>query len=164
MIPVDGVAGFGLQCPYGSVGAPQGAKIQLWDCPISMERVGLTKPLEALFLSADCKKKFLSVRMDKRRMDSNWEVLPDGSFFATVDGGTATLLADGPGRGECTTALTADVSGKLECNDQDKVTIRLETVWWMNKPFDTSMRIDGKRCEIPSSCYMYSAATLHQCQ
>lgn len=164
MIPVSGVAGFGGHCPYGSVTPPSGAKLQLWNCPIGLNRLELSQPLDALYLQADCKKKILTVRMGERRLDTAWAVMPDGSFFITVDGGLARLNADGPDRGSCSTPLTADISGRLDCGDRDKAKISIETTWWMGKAENpATLALANPQCQLPSSCYLYAATTVSQC-
>jgi hypothetical protein len=133
-IPVAGVAGFGSQCPYGFIEDPFPAKLELWNCPIGIEKAELIEPLKPLYFQVDCKKKTLSIRKPNRTMDTAWEIMPDGSFFMTVDGGMAMFKSDGPGRGKCHAPLTVDVMGKVDCtNDRDKVDINVESVYWLSK-------------------------------
>lgn len=169
-IPVTGVGGFGLQCPFGSINDPKAVKLQLWGCPLDLDTLTLTQPLKALYLSVDCKKKLMSIRMENRTMDSLWEVMPDGSFYMTVDGGVAHLASTGGNRGACSTPLTAVLMGKVDCTDLDKAKIRLETVWKMGQPAPAaSPNPDAAppppdTCGLPKSCYLYSITKLNQCE
>lgn len=137
-IPVVGVAGFGSQCPYGFTEDPFPARLELWNCPIGVEKVALAEPLRPIYFQVDCKKKTVNVRKENRTMDTAWEIMPDGSFFMTIDGGTAKLQSDAPGRGRCDTPLSVDLIGKIECKDRDQVDIQLESVFWLARKFENA--------------------------
>lgn len=158
--PVIGVAGFGVQCPYGFNEDPVATKLELWGCDLGLERLELVEPLTPLYLQVDCKKKLVSVRKPNRAMDTSWEILPDGTFFMTVDGGAAQLKSDGPGRGSCTSPLSVNLIGKVECADRDKVTISMESIYWLGKKETTQ----PSTCKTPKGCYLYSKTELKQCQ
>jgi hypothetical protein len=191
--PVVGVAGFGSQCPYGFTEDPFPARLELWNCPIGLEKVELSEPLRPLYFQVDCKKKTMSVRKPNRTMDTAWEIMPDGSFFMTVDGGMAKLNSDGPGRGKCGTPLSVDLMGKVDCSDRDKVNIKVESVFWLakknennnprnvgvpgmpvgepNPSMTPSPAVPGEatenetlpECKVPPSCYFFSKTTIKQC-
>jgi len=130
---VNGNAIFGSQCPYGSLSKPQAAALNLWDCPLGLKTVDLAQPLRPIVLQADCKKKILVARTLDGTLDTSWEVLPNGEFSFSIDGGYATLKDDGKGNAGCSVPLVADLSGKLDCSDRDKVKISVETVWWLDR-------------------------------
>lgn len=164
-IPVIGVAGFGSQCPYGFNQDPTATKLELWGCSLGLDEVELVKPLTPLYLQADCKKKLVTVRKPERAMDTSWEIMPDGTFSMTVDGGTAQLKSDGPGRGACSAPLNVNLMGKVDCADRDKANITLESIYWLNKDAATPQPIAGvKECKTPKGCYFYTKTTLKQCQ
>lgn len=209
MLPVNGQAFFGSQCPYGSVPPPFAADLEAWSCPIGVKPLQLAEPMQPLVLQADCTKKYISVRTQNRRVDSSWEVMPDGSFFITLEGVAVKLGRDGAGNSNCTVMASVDVSGKLNCGDRDKVKIDFETVWWLGQrpptpqasaspgvtplpsplassipsptpqpmpsprpgrsphPLDLTTfanSASGTTCKMPVGCYLYSSATINQCQ
>lgn len=134
MKKVIGSAKFGNQCPYGSVIPPQPVPLELYDCPLNVRQVELTKPLQSFILQVDCKKKTLDIRSDDRSVvPTSWEVMPDGNFYLSMNAGTAYLAEDGAGNKNCTTPLAADLWGKIDCQDRDKAKIRVQTVWWLDK-------------------------------
>jgi len=134
-VEVNGVAGFGSQCPYGTFSRPNSAKLNLWDCNIGRSSVELVEPLRALIFQADCKKKLITVRTLDGKLDTTWEVMPNGSFFFSIDGGTAKFRDDGAGNANCASSMSTDVFGKIDCANRDKVVINFESVWWLGKPY-----------------------------
>lgn len=164
LTPVDGVAGFGIQCPYGTISHPNAARLEAWNCSLGLERLQLEQNIQPLFLQADCKKKLLSVRMDNRVLDTMWEVMPDGSFFITLEPGMIQFRSDGPGRSSCFSPATLDLMGKLECSDRDKVKIKFESIWWLGKTRNAALLQRPDTCRIPEGCYLYSQAQAQQCQ
>jgi len=130
---VNGAAPFASQCPYGSFSKPVAAKVNLWNCNLGIGRVDLVEALRPLVIQADCKKKLISVRSTDGKLDSLWEVMPDNTFNLTVDGGRAILKDDGSGNLNCATNLSAEMFGTLDCADRDRVTIKFETVWWLDR-------------------------------
>lgn len=134
MKKVVGSARFGNQCPYGSVIPPQPVAIELYDCPLNVPQVELTKPLQSFILQVDCKKKTLDIRSDDRSVTpTSWEVMPDGNFYLTMNAGRAYLAEDGAGNKNCSTPLMADLWGKIDCQDRDQAKIKVQTVWWLDK-------------------------------
>lgn len=130
MTRVAGNAIFGSQCPYGTFPDPRPVPLTLWECPIGMHTVELTESLQPLILQADCKKRTMDVRGTNRSHPSNaWEIMPDGTFFFSVDGGSARLKADSSGRQNCSVPLSADLWGKVECDNRDQAKIKVETIW-----------------------------------
>ena len=163
-IPVKGNASFGSQCPYGSVSSAKPVKLGLWDCPLGLDAVELSTPPQPLFLSADCKDMTMSVRTGDRTLDSFWEVLPDGSYSVTVDVGAVQLRSDKKSGGSpCTTFTQAEIWGKLNCKDRDKVEIEVHTLWWLGKGKKTT-GFTGRECSLPASCYLAADTTVRQCQ
>ncbi|MGK5082278.1 hypothetical protein WDW37_03155 [Bdellovibrionota bacterium FG-1] len=134
-VPFKGEARIGGQCPTGFNVSPVLVPLELWDCPLRIKPVELTEPLTPLLFSADCNRKVLTIRTQERSIDTNWEFLPDGSFFITLEGLNAKLKDDGEGNKDCTTSLTADIWGKVECGTgRDPKHIKFETTLWLNKP------------------------------
>lgn len=143
-VPFKGSARFGSQCPYGSYVSPQEVPLELWSCPLGLSEVELAQPLAPLVLQVDCKKRIIDVRGDPRsRQTTTWEVMPDGSFFFAFDAGMGQLKSDGSGNSNCSVPLLANMWGRLDCTDRDRVTINLETVWWLDKVMDTSGPFPG---------------------
>ena len=130
---VKGNASFGSQCPYGMDAFPKSVDITLEDCPIELSEVELVKPLPPLVLQADCIKKTIDIRgiTPASYPATNWEFMPDGSFYFKVDGGSATLRNDGAGNANCTLQMTAEMWGKVDCTHRDKAVIKVETLWWL---------------------------------
>lgn len=129
-----GAARFGGQCPYGTFAPTQEVPLELWNCPTGLPLVELKGPLEPLILQADCKKKTLDVRGPVRSLNATtWEVMPDGSFYFTLETGSAILKNDGAGHSNCSVPLSANFWGRIDCTDRDKAVIRIETVWWLAK-------------------------------
>jgi hypothetical protein len=130
MIRVAGNAIFGSQCPYGTFPEPKPVPLTLWECPIGMSKVELVEPLQPLILQADCKKKTMDIRgTDRSHPAGAWEVMPDGSFFFSVEGGKARLKQDSAGKQNCTVPLTAELWGKVECDSRDQAKIKIESIW-----------------------------------
>src|SRR4051812_47640571 len=69
MIPVQGAASFGTQCPYGTYSQPKPAKLELRDCPLKITKLELAESPRSLIFQADCKKKLLNIRSADRRVD-----------------------------------------------------------------------------------------------
>jgi hypothetical protein len=168
MKPVVGEARFGSQCPYGFYSEPRVAEIGLWDCKIPLDSVELAEPMSPLLLSADCKKKILTIRTADRRVDTSWEVMPDGTFNITLDGLSARLRRDGPTGSQCVSYLTTEVFGRVDCKDRDKAAIQFDTMWWLNKGARPAAAVPGaaneRACSFPSSCYLHSSGTIRQCE
>lgn len=163
--PVIGVAGFGSQCPYGFNEDPTASRLELWGCDLGLDRVELAEPLTPLYLQVDCKKKLVSVRKPNRAMDTSWELLPDGTFFVTVDGGKAQLKSDGPDRGACWTPLSVNLMGKVDCADRDKAVTTMESIYWLGKSDSASEQpVSAGQCRTPKGCYFYTKTTVKQCQ
>jgi hypothetical protein len=149
---------FGSQCPYGSIADPKPTQLVAWDCPNLSGPIQLLEPVQPMIFMADCKKKTIAIRSGDRKLDSAWEVMPDGSFYVTVDGWSTRLKSDGNGHSNCLANMATDVIGKLDCKDRDKANIDVEAVYWLGK---------GKKpseCKIPSGCYFHAVGTVRQCQ
>ncbi|HAR43722.1 MAG TPA: hypothetical protein DCS07_13995 [Bdellovibrionales bacterium] len=149
---VNGNAVFGSQCPYGSLSKPFASKLYLWDCPLGLDTVDLVQPLRPIVLQADCKKKIIVARTLDGALDTSWEVLPNGTFSFSIDGGYATLRNDGRGNANCSVPLTAELSGSLDCADRDKVKISVESVWWLDR---LAPKPTANPSAIPSSAPTY---------
>jgi hypothetical protein len=129
---VVGKAQFGSQCPLGFYAPPTQVPLELWTCPIGLDPVVLQEPLAPFVLQVDCKKKIMDIRgMDRSSSPSTWEIMPDGSFFFKVDGGTAKLSDDGSGHKNCSIPLFASLWGKVDCKARDQAVVDLETTWWL---------------------------------
>jgi hypothetical protein len=166
--PVDGMMTARTQCIYGAPSEPRAARMELWSCPLAVERLQLTEPPKTLAFSVDCKKKLLTIRnLERGSLDTLWEILPDGSFSVSMPGGPITLGNDGKGSA-CATTTELEVTGKVNCQDRDKAEILFETVWRMgpqpNSTVTTELPAGARQCELPTGCYLYSSAKLNQCQ
>jgi hypothetical protein len=170
MAELRGYAAFGTQCVSGFNTDPKAIRLELWSCPINLKVVEMSEPLQPLYMQADCKTKVLTIRSQDRRIDANWELMPDGSFYITQDGLSAKLKDDGSGMGECVTPLSMDLWGKVECNaaSPDRAKIHLETVMWLNNAGTATAPLPGAKCRAlppPSEkkCYFHATTTLNQC-
>ncbi|MGK5089324.1 hypothetical protein WDW86_17370 [Bdellovibrionota bacterium FG-2] len=129
---VVGNAMLASQCPYGMSTQLVPVNLGLWDCPLEGKKIELSKPLRGMIIQADCYKKVIGIRTSDGSLDTSWEVMPDGTFFVAVDGGTIDLKADAT-REACSSPLTAEFWGKLTCADRDKVDITLHIDWSFQK-------------------------------
>jgi hypothetical protein len=133
-VQVMGNARLGSQCPLGTFASPQDIPIELYSCPLGLPKVELNEPLTPIVLQVDCKKKTIDVRGGIRSLNATtWEMMPDGSFYFSVDGGKAVLKDDGMGNTDCETPLTAVMWGYADCTDRDHAKVHVETVWWLGK-------------------------------
>jgi hypothetical protein len=160
-----GIAGFGIQCPYGYVEEPTAAPLDLSDCPGA--QITLSQALEPIILSADCRGKNLTARTSDRTVDSTFEAMPDGSFFLEMPAGYA-LLNNG-----CKIPVVADMAGVMNCgaltaNNYDQVDISIDAVW---KTAPTPAPSSGfvapaaaPGCALPPGCMLHASTTIHQCK
>jgi hypothetical protein len=169
-----GIAGFGIQCPYGYVEEPTATQVALVavdanndyvSCPGA--QIQLAQALEPIILSADCKGKNLTARTSDRTVDNTFEAKPDGSFFLEMPAGYA-LLNNG-----CKIPLVADMAGVMSCgaltaNNYDQVDISIDTIW-KNAPtpapssgFTPQPAAAG--CAIPTGCMLHALTVVHQCK
>lgn len=163
MTVVEGTGAFGSQCPYGSISDPKPVRLGLWDCPIGQDPLELKRSPTPLIFQADCKEKTLAIRTADRAVDTFWKVMPDGSFLTTIEAGLVQLADDGAGNRDCNAYAQAEVWGKLDCTDQDRVTIHVNTLWYLakgKKPDGAS----GRDCHLPASCYLHASGKVNQCQ
>jgi len=160
---VQGAGAFGSQCPYGSIAEPRPVRLGLWECPIGQDPLELKRSPSPLIFQADCKEKTIAIRTADRTVDTFWKVMPDGSFLTTIDSGLIQLAEDGEGNRNCNAYPQAEIWGKLDCTDQDRVTISVNTIWWLTrgkKPEGAS----GADCRLPKSCYLHAEGKVRQCQ
>jgi hypothetical protein len=187
--PVDGLSAFGSQCPYGDVGGVKPLRLQMWNCPVGAGTIKLTEDIQPLYLQADCKTRILNVRSLDRRVDTSWYFLPDGEFDVVVDGVSAHLKTDGSGHDNCNAPLAINISGRVMCGpegpNQDKATIKFQSVMWAGKRLNTQgnspvvapsttpglppppapERVNvPNQCNLPASCYFYTQSEITQCQ
>lgn len=163
MTQVEGAGAFGSQCPYGSISDPRPVRLGLWDCPIGQDPLKLTRSPSPLVFQADCKEKTIAIRTADRQIDTLWKVMPDGSFLTTIDMTPVQLADDGSGQRRCNAYPQAEIWGKLDCTDQDRVVIKVDTIWWLargKKPEGTT----GPDCRLPRSCYLHATGSVRQCQ
>src|SRR5262249_8256337 len=141
-------------------------KLELLECPVRFSPLELQEPLQPLLVQVDCDKKLMTVRSADRRVDHTWNVMPDGSFTLTADGGLATLKRDTVGA-TCQTPVTAELWGKVNCVDKDRATIQVKANYTLGKATksDTGAALPAitTACQLPAGCFMYSAATIKQC-
>jgi hypothetical protein len=170
-----GVAGFGIQCPYGYVEEPTATQVSLVTvdangnyAPCPNAQLELTKALEPIILSADCRGKNLIARTSDRTVDNTFEAMPDGSFYLEMPAGTAVL------NNGCSIPLVADMSGIMSCgsltaNNYDQVDISLDAIW---KTAPTPVASPGAAaparpaagCVLPAGCMLHSSIVVHQCK
>jgi len=163
-IPVQGVGGFGSQCPYGEIGDPKPVQLQALNCPISNTTLTLEKPLLPLILQADCTKYEVTVRsLVDTRIEARWKALPDGRFFFTMDAGVATFQNDGAGHSDCQTPVEVSVQGLMTCRDRDHVQLQVDATWFPGQSMGTAETLTGPKCALPSSCVLHGFTTLNQC-
>jgi hypothetical protein len=139
-ISVNGAEGFSTQCPSGTIEPVTPiTNMQLYNCPIGVDTLQLTQPLEPIYLQADCQKKTITARTLDKRIESAWETMPNNSFYFTLGMGTdgqdnrlrASLASDGSGgHSNCTTPLTVAIDGSMDCTNPDKPIIHFETTMW----------------------------------
>lgn len=189
-LPVNGLVGFGSQCPYGTFGEMRPFRTQLWNCPISVGTVEFTRDLTPLYVQADCRARILNVRTPDKKIDTSWYFLPNGEFDIILDGVSAQLKSDGSGSADCNAPLAMNIFGRVNCGsgaDQDKATISFQSVMWAGKklngqgsspvvqpsstpnslppPPSTERTAVTNPCKMPSSCYFYTEVKdLKQCQ
>ncbi len=189
-IPVNGLVGFGSQCPYGTIGEMRPFRTQLWNCPIGPSTVEFTRDMTPLYLQADCKSRILNVRTPDKAIDTSWYFLPSGEFDIIVDGVSAQLKADGSGSTDCNAPLAMNIFGRVTCGDgvdKDKATIAFQSVMWAGKKLNgqgnspvvlpspspsgippappRERTVIANPCKLPSSCYFYTEVKdLKQCQ
>ena len=135
MSAMKGFAAFGTQCVSGFNTDPKAVKLELWSCPTGLKTLELAEPIQPLYFSADCGRKALTIRSYDRSVNANWELMPDGTFYITQDGLNAKLKDDGAGDPNCSTPLSMDLWGQVDCTSQntDQAKIHFETVMWLNK-------------------------------
>ena len=174
-LDVNSKAQFGNQCPDGSWVDPLPADLEAVDCGLAIPKVTLSKPLDPLMISADCTKKFITIRSSQPGgLDSTWEVLPDNSFDFNIDGGKLTLTDDGRGHPDCLLPVAVNIFGKLNCANRDKITIDFTANWIAGKldpasysiiPFAKLHPDSGEvYCQVAPSCYLSAATKLNQCK
>ncbi|CAK9249832.1 unnamed protein product [Sphagnum jensenii] len=169
-----GIAGFGIQCPYGYVEDPTPTQVSLvtidangyyQDCPNT--QITLSQPLESIILSADCKGKNLSARTSDRSVDNTFEAKPDGSFYLQMPAGYAQL------NNGCQIPVTASLSGQMTCgsltaNNYDQVDIAVDSVWTPTPAPSSSPSslpaAPAAGCSIPAGCMLHAFTTVHQCK
>lgn len=141
---VNGVAGFGSHCPQGSITPVKPVRLQLWNCPIGSGTVTLNDPIKPIYFQVDCKNRLISARTQDKSIDTTWNMMPDNSFYFTLDGKnsqTVQLRSDGNiGEANCNVALSSDYFGTVDCTDPDAAKIHFEAVMWANRPQVTTPR------------------------
>lgn len=187
--PVDGLAAYGSQCPYGDVGDVKPLRLQMWSCPIATNNIHLNEDIEPLYLQADCKARILNVRTLDHKVDTSWYFLPNGDFDVVVDGVVAKLRSDGSGTNNCNAPLAINLMGHVQCGtegpNQDKATIKFQSVMWAGKRLNTQgsnpvvapsstpglppppvadRTTITNQCKLPASCYLFTQSELKQCQ
>jgi hypothetical protein len=187
--PVDGLAAYGAQCPYGEVGSIKPLRLQMWNCPIGVGTLRLNQDLTPLYFQADCKNRILNIRTLDHKVDTSWYFLPDGEFDVVVDGVVANIKDDGEGSSNCNAPLAIEVSGRVNCGpvgpNEDRATIQFQSVMWAGKRLNTQgtsplvqpsptpglppppVSVGPKisnQCKLPSSCYLYTQSEIKQCQ
>lgn len=144
--------GFGYHCGQGFYSDPQLTDLELWACPLPLASVELAHPLQSIIFQADCRKKTLDVRSPNHSFEAmTWEVMPDGNFNFTMDGGKAQLKSDGSGHLDCGTPVSTEMWGRIDCSDPDKPVIHVESLWWLDKPFDNSANSGGAPTVSPTA-------------
>lgn len=140
----------GTQCPYGMVAPGQPGRLSLKGCAGVLDEVELL-PSSALYFSGDCAQKTLAVRTADLRLDSLWQVLPDDSFNLWIS--SVPLLLGRAGGSACSVGADLHISGRLNCRDQDRMTIE----------FDRFSLEELGKCGLPASCRLEARPVLRQC-
>jgi hypothetical protein len=164
-VPVQGVAGFGSQCAFGSIKDPTPIPLQSQNCNIHQKSIHLSQPLLPFILQADCAKMEITARtISGTRIENRWNALPDGRFSFAMDAGNAMLADDGAGHSGCETPLVLEVNGLLNCKDRDHAEIQVDATWHMGQTMPgTTPRLDSIACSLPSGCALHGFADLNQC-
>jgi hypothetical protein len=149
--------------------------MKLSNCRSEAKYLQLANPLPEILFQADCAKMTLAIRTMDGKIDSFWNIMPDGSFATPVDLGRAqemTFASDGTNRGPCVANTTLEVRGKVACTEnRDRATIQLDVISFEFSP--GSSRSTGSRgssserplrpCQIPQGCTLSTRAQLKQC-
>ena len=177
--PPDGsikVIGNGMastQCLlFGTMEEPKPYKLKLWECPLNIKSVELTKLPQTLVFAVDCKRKQLSVRstdLPPDNLDSLWDLLPDGTFNVEFPGGLTVFKEDGAGHSDCISFPTIELRGKADCSKPDHPFMKDTYIFW-NIGKSTRPRT-GKwatgtlnECKFESKCYLGTTTDLKQCR
>lgn len=132
-LPVNGDVYFSESCIYGWVGTPFKVGMEAWDCPIHQPALELMESPPAFVLQADCKKKQLAIRTADGKINSFWNLMPDGTFSIDIDGPKLRLRKDADGNANCATPAQINFTGKIVCKDDDRADIEVETLWWLDR-------------------------------
>ncbi len=175
--PFRGSASYRAQCPlYPTMADPRPVALELWDCPIGVDLVEMTRPPRALVFEANCKDMLLKVRSTDRQINEVWAPMPNGVFSMSFDGGSIGLKDDGTGAGECVTSTLAEIRGRVNCDsgDPDRARLEIEALWWMGKKVENSGVAEAgagrgaraRKCQLPANrkCYLYTQSVISQCQ
>jgi hypothetical protein len=162
-----GVAGFGVQCPYGNVEEPHGVQLDSSSCPVQGGRVQLSAPLQSIILQADCKSRLVTARTGDRTFDGTFEAAPDGTFSFTMNNAGYATLKNG-----CKVPLSAQLTGFMKCNGSganfDRADINVDSTWSIRKvnltPGTATSTDADPTCALPPSCSLHAATTVHQCK
>jgi hypothetical protein len=143
VVSVHGAEGFSTQCPSGTIEPVTAVNnMGLYDCPIGVDKVDLDQPLTPIYLQADCKKKVIVARTFDKTIDTEWEMMPNNTFYFTLqlessgedNRERAVLRSDGNGgHSDCTALLTSAYDGDVDCTNPDKPVIHFETTMWPNR-------------------------------
>jgi hypothetical protein len=94
--------------------------------------------------------------------------MPDGSFNITQDGLEAQLTGDATGTANCSTPISMDLWGQVDCTGstpRDQAKVRFETVMWLNKvPQGATAPHSQPQCTLPAAkCYFHAISSVNQC-
>lgn len=170
---VNGRAGFGSQCPGGTISDPLPAKLALYDCPGAADPMELIEPPQELMLQADCKERTIAIRSapgSRKKIDTLWKIFPDNTFSVKITGDW-TIIRDSASRGgSCVSYTAMDVWGTVNCPPEgspnlDQAEIHVNVDWWLGKGNRPDVGApDAPECRLPKGCHLQSKATIAQCR
>lgn len=134
VLPVDGTASFGSQCPRGYIAPPQPAPLEFVSSSSSLNHLELSQALSPIVFQIDCKKNTLDIRgMSRTAQASTWEFAPSGQINFSIDGGRVHFKDDGRGNLNCSTPALIEIQGKVDCSQGDNPIIRAHVFWNLGK-------------------------------
>ena len=155
----------GTLCPLGTVSKPVNGGFTLRNCRIGVSEVALSEPPVQIYLSADCAEKTIGIRTADGTVDTLWQTLPNGSFAVVIPGFRTQLGPDGSGNAQCLSLMTMEISGKVDCQERDILSIRVDSMrLWMKVPSpEESAIFQIPGCQLPMGCRLETNLDLRQC-
>lgn len=164
----EGKITLATQCPYGMISETVSGPLALAGCPVSGPALIVEELSGPILFSGDCREKILAIRTADLRLDSLWQVTPDDRFDLSTAPIWIRLSHDQDGHKSCWTPARLSVAGALECQDQDRMTIRFDefALQLASSNLDPNLNLlgpAGERCHFSPSCQLMGAFSLGQC-